>query len=73
MICFGKMTAAGTKREIIQVTCKFSAIYCKTSDCNCHQKLERFVWEKELVPPSHGWVVFQVNPCKFWNFQTVSN
>ena len=28
-------------------------------------------FEKQLLPPSHSWIVSQTNPCKFRKFQTV--
>ena len=52
------------------LTCEFSAVYLKRCDHSDHQKLEGFVWEKQLLPPSHAWVVFHTNPCKLWKFQT---
>ena len=41
---------------------EFSVIYLKSSYCNSCQKLEAFVWEKQLLPPSHVCIVFQTNP-----------
>ena len=49
----------------------FSRISLKSSDCNGRQTLERFIWEEQLVQPSHAWMVFLTNPSKFWNLQTV--
>ena len=43
----------------------------KLAYCNNCRKLEGFVWEKQLSPPSHASVVFHTTPCKFWNFLTV--
>ena len=50
------------KADINQATCKFSAVYLKSSNCNGHGKLEGFVWEKQLLSPSHASVVFHTNP-----------
>ena len=47
------------------------SLYFKSSDCNGRGKLEGVFWEKQLLPPSHAWIVFHTIPCKFRNFQTV--
>ena len=57
------------KWSITQVTWEFSAVYLKSSDCNSHKTLEAFLWEKQVLPPSHACMVFHTNPCKFQNFQ----
>ena len=46
----------------------FLGLYLRSRDCNGQRKLKRWFVG---VPPFHGWVIFQRNPCKFWNFQTV--
>ena len=33
-------------------------MYLKSSDCDGRRKLEAFVWEKQLLPPSHACMVF---------------
>ena len=45
-----------------------TAVYLKSSNCSGRRKLEGFVWEKQLLSPSHARVVFHSTPCKFWNF-----
>ena len=42
-----------------------------SSDCNGRRKLERIYMRKTTSPPSHAWMVFHRNPCKFRNFQAV--
>ena len=44
---------------------RFSYTSQKFSDCNSRRKLEGPIWEKQLLPPSHVWMVFHTNPCKF--------
>ena len=62
-LLFWKILLARTeKADINQATCKFSAVYLKSSNCNGHGKLEGFVWEKQLLSPSHASVVFHTNP-----------
>ena len=35
-------------------TYEFSGVYRKRSDCNGRRNLEGFVWEKQLLQPSHA-------------------
>ena len=73
-IRFWKILIARAERAYQNLlTCKFSAIYLKSSHCNGSRMLEGFVWEKQFLPPSHTWMVFHTNPCKFRNFQTLLN
>ena len=51
------------KKKRNKVTCKFSAVYLKFSDYNGRRKLKGFVWEKQLLPPNHAWMVFHTNIC----------
>ena len=49
---FLKSLLAVTERAYsILVTCKFSAVHLKSSDCNGRWKVDRFIWEKQLLPP----------------------
>ena len=41
------------------LTWEFLAVYLKSSDCNGRQKLEAFVWEKQLLSPNHACMVFR--------------
>ena len=43
---------------------KYSTVYLKNGDCN-GQKLEGFVWEKQLLPPNHDWEDLHLYPSKF--------
>ena len=61
------ISLAGTERTWkYQVNFKFSVVYLKSDDCNGLRKLQGFVWRKQLLPPSHGWVVSHTNPCEFF-------
>ena len=66
-----KMVVSSSWKSILNVGNLFSTAYIKSSDCNGRRKLEGFIWEKQLWPPSHAWMIFHTNPCKFRNFQTV--
>ena len=44
------------------------ARFLKSGDCTSHRKIEGFVWEKPLLPPSHSWVVFYAYPSKILKF-----
>ena len=74
MVRVWKILLAGPERAYYNnwLTCKFSVVCLKRSDCNGCQKWEGFVCQ-QLLPPSPGWVVFHTNPCTFWTFQTIVN
>ena len=48
----------------------FLAVRFKSSDTNKRGKLGRCVWEKQLLPPSHVWVVFQTKKSNHWSTRT---
>ena len=54
------------------MTCKLSAISQKYW-LQCLPKIGRICMRKQLLPPSHACVVFHTNPCKFWNFLSLTH
>ena len=42
--------------------------FCNSWSCDQLSVNTRFVWERQLLPLCHSWVVFHTISCKFWNF-----